>query len=165
VPPLRERGKDILLLSGYLLEVNQKRLGVDGLRLTAEAKQALSAYDWPGNVRELEHMLSRSALKAIAEQGRHKRSIVIDANHLDISLQSAKSSVPANGSIPSSHANNVIQLHPLQGNLKDAIEDFQRRFVEAALERHQGNQAAAARELGVNRSNFYRLLKRLECSE
>jgi anaerobic nitric oxide reductase transcription regulator len=165
VPPLRERGKDILLLSGYLLEINQKRLGVEGLRLTADAKQALMAYDWPGNVRELEHMLSRSALKAIAEQGRSKRSIVIDACHLDISLQAPKTALAGNASLPATQVQNALLIRPLQGNLKEAMEDFQRRFVEAALQRHEGNQAAAARELGVNRSNFYRLLKRLECAE
>jgi len=61
VPPLRERGKDVLLLAGYFLENNQRRLSVNALRLSGDAKQALQNYSWPGNVRELEHLLSRAA--------------------------------------------------------------------------------------------------------
>ena len=162
VPPLRERDKDILLLSGYLLEVNQKRLGVEGLRITAEAKHLLMTYDWPGNVRELEHTLSRAALKAIAEQGRNKRSIVIDYYHLDIKPNLSN---PANAQteIFLRQDKELGQLHlQANGNLKNATEEFQRQFIEKILSKHNGNQAAAAREMGVNRSNFYRLLKRLE---
>lgn len=161
VPPLREREKDILLLSGYLLEVNQKRLGVEGLRITTEAKHVLTHYDWPGNIRELEHTLSRAALKAIAEQGRAKRSIVIDAQHLDIK---SSEHVP----LYTQHPPQALHSNPTQlglqahGNLKSATEDFQRLFIETVLNRHNGNQAAAAREMGINRSNFYRLLKRLD---
>lgn len=162
IPPLRERGKDILLLTGYLLEINQKRLGVEALRITNEAKKLLTQYEWPGNVRELEHMLSRSALKAIADQGRDKRVIVIDASYLDIHLQ--------NGDHPEHHPLSADTEEPAsssfsylaQGCLKDAVDDFQRKYICHALDQAHGNQAAAARELGVNRSNFYRLLKRLD---
>ncbi|NOM13154.1 nitric oxide reductase transcription regulator, partial [Klebsiella pneumoniae] len=65
VPPLRERGRDVLLLAGYFLEQNRSRLGLNSLRLSHEAQAALIAYDWPGNVRELEHLIGRSALKAL----------------------------------------------------------------------------------------------------
>src|SRR5690606_16148675 len=60
VPALRERGRDILLLSGFFLEENRVRLHLGGLRLDPDAQAALLAYDWPGNVRELEHLIGRS---------------------------------------------------------------------------------------------------------
>src|SRR5690606_15473575 len=66
VPPLRDRGRDILLLAGFFLEQYRPRLRVRGLRLAPQAQTALLAYDWPGNVRELEHLISRSSLKAAA---------------------------------------------------------------------------------------------------
>jgi anaerobic nitric oxide reductase transcription regulator len=161
VPPLRDRDKDILLLSGYLLEVNQKRLGVEGLRITPEAKHLLMTYSWPGNIRELEHTLSRASLKAIAEQGRTKRSIVIDYYHLDIKLNSDHAIAEEESYIL--QQKNLGQLNvQVNGNLKNATEEFQRQFIEKILSKHNGNQAAAAREMGINRSNFYRLLKRLE---
>ena len=46
--------------------------------------------------------------------------------------------------------------------LKDATEEFQKEIISDRLEKNQGNIAAAARELGINRSNLYRLLKRLD---
>jgi|GEM_PF-4436115 len=61
---------------------------------------------------------------------------------------------------PSSPQANVVYFSA-QGSLKTALDEFQRSFIEAVLERHKGNQASAARELDINRSNFYRLLKRL----
>ncbi len=66
VPPLRERGRDVLALAGGFLEENQHRLGARNLRLSPAASQALLAYDWPGNVRELEHLISRAALRALS---------------------------------------------------------------------------------------------------
>lgn len=164
VPPLRDRGKDILLLAGYLLETNQKRLGVQGLRLTLESKQRLANYQWPGNVRELEHLLSRSSLKAIAEQGREQRSIIINPTHLDINTSNENAHSPLNNgdARPSTAAppEDAIFIKA-EGCLRTALDEFQRNFIESVLERHQGNQAAAAREMQVNRSNFYRLMKRL----
>lgn len=163
VPALRERGEDILLIAGFLLEQNQKRLGVDALRLTDKAKTVLLGYEWPGNVRELEHTLSRAALKAMSDKNHGSRSVVIHHQHLDI--------VPAHAANPGpdlseQHDNEQLVFSMSQdGSLKEAIDDFQRSFIVSILSKNDGNQAAAARDLGVNRSNFYRLLKRLEVSE
>src|SRR5690606_37326336 len=84
VPPLRERGRDVLALAGALLEDNQHRLGARNLRLTPEASAALLAHPWPGNVRELDHLLSRAALRAWSEAGRGGRWIGIEARHLGL---------------------------------------------------------------------------------
>ncbi len=154
VPPLRERGKDVLLLAGYFLENSQRRLSVNALRLSADAKQALLHYSWPGNVRELEHLLSRSALKATAKQGRESRSIIIDKEYLDIS--------DIDFSVEEK-SQNKISILPVQNvTMKEAIDQFQRELIIDRLEKHKGNLASAGRELGMNRSNFYRLLKRLD---
>ena len=68
VPPLRERGRDVLALAGGFLEENQHRLGARNLRLSPAASAALLAHDWPGNVRELEHLISRAALRALSSR-------------------------------------------------------------------------------------------------
>ncbi|MEZ5524043.1 MAG: nitric oxide reductase transcriptional regulator NorR [Pseudomonadales bacterium] len=163
VPPLRERDKDVLLLAGYLLETNQRRLGVQGLRLNREAKQQLLAYPWPGNVRELEHMLSRAALKAIAEQGRDSRTVTISASLLDIgSGKTAQDYLqPDEQAQDQAHEAMLYEALPQQ-TLKESVDNFQRELITRTLSRNGGNQAATARELGLNRSNFYRLLQRLE---
>ncbi len=156
VPALRERGKDVLLLAGYFLEDNQRRLSVKALRLSADAKKALQQYSWPGNVRELGHLLSRATLKATTDQGKNNDSIIIDTSYLDISHDySVETNEP--------HKELTPKPDLIKNNLtlKEAVDEFQREAIEEALKRHNGNLASAGRELGVNRSNFYRLLKRL----
>lgn len=155
VPPLRDRGQDVILLAGFFLENNQKRLGISGLRLSHEARGALLSYHWPGNVRELEHLISRASLKAMAEQGRDLSQVIIAAKHLDLVNDGGyqdnnKLAIPvlakqATGSI----------------DLKDALDDFQRTLITERLQENDGNLAATARDLKLNSSNFYRLLKRL----
>ncbi len=153
VPPLRERGKDVLLIAGYFLENNQRRLSVNALRLSTNAKQALQHYAWPGNVRELAHMLSRAALKAVAKQGRTRRTVIIDTSHLDIGdMEPAPAESVKTKKVPSG----------IKVSLKEAADQFQREVIENYLKIHNGNLASAGHELGISRSNFYRLLKRLE---
>ncbi len=165
VPPLRERERDILLLAGYLLEANQHRLGVRGLRLGEDARQILLSYRWPGNVRELEHLLSRAALRAISTQGRDQRTVTLNANHLG--LDSADLATPTSAGLPAAAAA-ATELNKRPGELlshdetlKSLTDQFQQRLINAALSANQNNQSATAKALGVDRSNLNRLLKRL----
>lgn len=84
VPALRERGRDVLLLSGFFLEQNRSRMGLGSLRLTSDAQAALLAYDWPGNVRELEHLIGRSALKALGRYPARPKILSLSAQDLDL---------------------------------------------------------------------------------
>src|SRR5690606_33608523 len=95
VPPLRERGRDVLLLAGYFLEENRARLGLRSLRLTGEAQAALLAYDWPGNVRELEHLIGRAALKAMAAGERSERRRILSIGAELLGLPGATPASPA----------------------------------------------------------------------
>jgi len=151
VPPLRERGRDVLLLAGFLLEVSQRRLGIRALRLSSDAQQALMAYNWPGNVRELEHLLSRAALKARAQtQG---DTVMLQLGHLDLE--------PAMPLAPDSTEQTSNLPADMELAMKEATDRFQQELINRRLAEHQGNMAAAARSLGLNRSNFYRLMQRL----
>ena len=153
VPPLRARGRDVLLLAGAALERNRATLRLRSLRLAMEAQQALLAHDWPGNVRELEHLVSRAALKAAAEGTGADRVVTIQSRHLDLGTQLADVSV---------------QARPLEEfevpagvRLGDATDQFQRALVQRTLAASGGNLAAAARALGVDRGNLHRLARRL----
>jgi two-component system NtrC family response regulator len=64
VPPLRERGRDVLILAEAILEKNRARFGRPRLRLSSRAEKALLAHGWPGNVRELENRLNRASIVA-----------------------------------------------------------------------------------------------------
>lgn len=155
VPALRERGRDVLTLAGSFLEENQHRLGARNLRLAPAASTALLAHDWPGNVRELEHLISRAALRARSEQGRAGRWIAIEPRHLELEPQAPASS----GSTVPAGPQGAPGFSGL--GLREATDAFQRAWIEDALSRHGGTVAAVAREAGMDRSNFLRLLRRL----
>nr|WP_319527352.1 nitric oxide reductase transcriptional regulator NorR [Pseudomonas laurentiana] len=153
VPPLRERGRDVLLISGYFLEQNRSRMGLNSLRLTPDAQAALLAYNWPGNVRELEHLIGRSALKALGQHPERPKILSLSANDLDLPTPHSE---PVSASSNASPASATIV-----GDLRLALDAYQRELIQASLERHQHNWASAARELGLDRANLNRLAKRL----
>jgi anaerobic nitric oxide reductase transcription regulator len=155
VPSLRERGRDVLLLAGHFLEQNRRRLGLRGLRLEPAAREMLVQYSWPGNVRELEHLIGRAALRAQAGVDSRRRLASIAAALLDLgeSTEAASQTTPLR---PQPDA----EL-PAEQNLRAATDAFQRQLIEHHLQQHQGNRAATARALGIDRANLSRLLKRL----
>jgi anaerobic nitric oxide reductase transcription regulator len=152
VPALRDRGRDVLLLSGYFLEQNRSRMGLNSLRLSTDAQAALLAYDWPGNVRELEHLIGRSALKALGNCKERPKILSLSAADLDL----------PNGSIEvSAEQTATAAVELVTGDLREATERYQRQLIGACLERHHNNWASAARELGLDRANLGRMAKRL----
>ena len=153
VPPLRERGRDVILLAGTFLEENRPRLGLRSLRLAPDAHAVLLGYDWPGNVRELEHLIGRAALKAMA--GHAERPRILSLHAADLHLPSASVGTP-----PAEAEQAPAPL--VNGDLRQALEQYQRQLISACLSRHQGSYAAAARELGLDRANLNRLAKRLQ---
>ena len=161
VPALRDRGRDVLTLAGTFLEQNRARLGVRGLRLDTLAQAALLAYAWPGNVRELEHLIGRSALRALGRQPRHDSVLTLTVHDLDLSDAPA-SPEALHGDVPVSAKTFAAQADcTAAGPLRDRLDAYQRQVIEACLLRYGGNSAAAARELGLDRANLSRLARRL----
>jgi anaerobic nitric oxide reductase transcription regulator len=154
VPPLRDRGRDVLVLAGSFLEQNRSRLRLRSLRLTAESQAALLAHRWPGNVRELEHLIGRAALKA--QVGTNSAQVVsIEPRHLDLPpAQSVAAGEPAPDVGPGATM-----------SLREAVDRYQARMIEAALDRNARSWAAAATALGIDRSNLRRLAARLGISD
>ncbi|GAA4332117.1 nitric oxide reductase transcriptional regulator NorR [Pigmentiphaga soli] len=154
VPPLRERGRDVLLLAGAFIEENRRRTGLRGLRLSQEAQRALLAHAWPGNVRELEYLLARAALKAGARHAKGDASGIatLTAEDLDMAPPAPAAAPPADAAAPPGAP---------RADLRSEVDAFQRRMIEAALEANRGNMAASARALGLDRANLARLAARL----
>jgi anaerobic nitric oxide reductase transcription regulator len=106
-------------------------------------------------VRELENVISRAVLRASAGRGAAadaRRPLTIDTQYLDVSPARAVAtdgelSAPRSGAPPAP--------------LRALVEDFERGVILAAVERHAGNWAAAARDLGLHRSNLHQLARRL----
>lgn len=138
IPPLRQRGNDIVQLAEHILEsLNQDNAYQAKLSDTALA--ALKQYRFPGNVRELENILER----AIALSDGKK----IDADDLNLPLNPE--------TIPDAPA-----FDPSKISLEDYLEDIERKAITIALENNRWNKTAAAKELGLSfRSLRYRLKK------
>jgi anaerobic nitric oxide reductase transcription regulator len=154
VPPLRERGEDVLLLAGYFLERSQRQLGLRGVRLARAARQWLTTYSWPGNVRELEHTLSRAIIKALSEGKSRNELLELTARHLDLDATAVGRPGTAQCPLP---VNALDQAQTLQ----EALEQYRRDLIQERLRAANGNLSAAARSLGMDRGNFHRLLKKL----
>lgn len=163
VPPLRARGRDVLLLAGAFLEDNRRRIGLRGLRLAPDAQAALQAYAWPGNVRELEQSIARASLKASRRQdegaapGARPGIATLNAEDLGVDAgggpaQAARGAREPGAPSPDARA---------APDLRSQVDAFQRRLIEQALAAHAGNAAAAARALGLDRANLVRLAARL----
>ncbi|HFM1294310.1 TPA: nitric oxide reductase transcriptional regulator NorR, partial [Escherichia coli] len=79
VPPLRERGDDVILLAGYFCEQCRLRLGLSRVVLSAGARNLLQHYRFPGNVRELEHAIHRAVV--LARATRSGDEVILEAQH------------------------------------------------------------------------------------
>ena len=158
VPPLRERGSDILLLCGYFLEENRSRLGAAAagdelgtVRLDSAAQSALLSYPWPGNVRELEHLISRGVLKALSRHSKRPRVLTVTQQDLWPTAAETFAAV----------TQEAIALPAAAQGLRSAVDNFERQTIAQSLAEHQGNWAATARALQMDRANLQRLAKRL----
>ncbi|OUR70531.1 hypothetical protein A9Q73_00025, partial [Bermanella sp. 47_1433_sub80_T6] len=145
---------DIGPLAGYFLTRMQRKLGNINLVLSLASQQALLSYAWPGNVRELEHVLSRAALKANASEQPAEGLCVIEPLHLglDVAMDANEAATP----LVSVKMDNTKLI-----DLRNAIDLFQSDYIKSALARFDGNKSKTGKALGVDRSNFQRLLKRL----
>ena len=154
VPPLRERPEDVPLLAGFFCDLARRRLGVGPVRLTPEALTALRRYSWPGNVRELENVLSRVTLKSSVHVPREQPVILEEADILPGLAE-------APGEPPVAARDVVGHSVPGERSLREAAEDFQRAAITRAVAESGGNWSAAARSLGLHRSNLHHLAVRL----
>ena len=172
VPALRERCEDIPLLAGHFLDLYRRRLGLGPVRLTERARQALVSADWPGNVRELDHLLGRAVLRASAGVDRGA-PVLLEPKHLQ--LEAARpSTIPPevvgadvegvdvkSANLEGVNSEGAVVL-PIGGlPLRAALEETKRTLVLRAVEASGGNWAAAARALGMARSNLHHMAERL----
>ncbi len=142
IPPLRERGGDILLLAERLLHQLCLRHRLPPRQITPAGRQRLLNYRWPGNVRELAHELERGLV--------FDDSALLDFAHLPGNDLSGRVSPPD----AADWLNPAYDFEEEQFVLEDAIN----RLVQLALNRSEGNVSKAARMLGVTRDYIrYRL--------
>ncbi|MCP4005030.1 MAG: nitric oxide reductase transcriptional regulator NorR [bacterium] len=165
VPPLRQRREDIPALAGAFCDEDRRRLGLGPVRLEPAAVDRLTSLGWPGNVRELQNSITRAVLHASAHIPRGD-SVIIQAGNIEPGAllapgfqETGASERSAGSSAPPERPFEFSQLG--ERSLRKAVEDFQREVIRSAVEHCEGNWAAAARTLGMQRSNLHQLAKRL----
>ncbi len=154
LPPLRERGDDVLLLAEQYLRRFGAKYGRRVHRITAEAQALLRSYPWPGNVRELSHVIERAVLWS--------RSDEIGPDHLSLTRPvEPPLAVPSEGMAVQEPTAEL----PLPGGQPlpprgTSLEQWERTLLEQALRESAGNQTRAAERLGISRDTLrYRLKK------
>ncbi len=155
VPPLRERGKDIILLAGFFAERCQHKLNVSSIQLHNSVHSLLLEHEWEGNVRELEHAINRAAVIAKAEN--YQPHLVLQSHHFqfgDDLTSASPNQLNAELELPTLPSFNHLTL-------KDATEQFKHLFVQKAYMDNDKKLSETAKQLGVYPANLHRLLKRL----
>lgn len=140
LPPLRQRGDDVVLLAETFLKRFSAQARRRAPKFTSAAKKRLLSHSWPGNVRELRNLMERLAYLAPENQDK------IDAPDLAFILS------PGDG---------TSRVLSLDAPLADATRDFQIEYIRRHIDAARGNMTAAAEKLGLHRSNLYRKMRQL----
>ncbi len=130
IPPLRDRGNDILELTEFFLKTFKAKYGKESLKLTKDASKVLLNYHWPGNVRELQHTIEKAV-------------ILCDTNML----------MPADLYLPK-HEFKSSDDAPL------TFSEIEKQGILKALERNKGNVYKTAKELNIARQTLYNKIQK-----
>lgn len=145
VPPLRERGQDILELSNYFLYEKSIKYNRPIQGIPTEIADILLQYSWPGNVRELSNVIER--LVIFSNEG------VINKKDLPSEIFTL---IPEKNSKPSASSEGLSTSH-----LNEQLEQVERDILLEQLKLANGNKQVCAKNLGVTRSTLYNRLKKL----
>ncbi|MCA9299427.1 MAG: sigma-54-dependent Fis family transcriptional regulator, partial [Phycisphaerales bacterium] len=133
LPPLRERGDDVVLLAHHFAEATARRHGLEPPSLSGVIERELRTYPWPGNVRELRNALERAVLLGDG---------TVRSDDLALGHFTPSSPTAGRGVLP----------------FPALLSDIEKAAAAAALEHTDGNKSAAADLLGISRTRLYRLL-------
>jgi DNA-binding NtrC family response regulator len=149
IPPLRERGEDVVLIAGEMLHRFGREFGRGELALTDRAKQSIRAHDWPGNVRELINVVQRAA---VLSQGGH-------VEPEDLGLGGA-AALPRQEHALATSARRKLRFDFESG--EHTAEGVERELIVQALQHTGGNVSKAARLIRMQRSSLRYRIDRLQ---
>ena len=154
IPPLRERGDDILELVEHFSEQFLQRTGQAKPRWRSDAQVLLRDYPWPGNVRELANIVERLAIL-------HPGAEMTGQQVEDVLIVDRGEAPPVERGRPSAIPRGEGSLAGETASLAERLDTFERSVIARALAESGGNVADAARRLLTDRPNLYRRMKRL----
>jgi DNA-binding NtrC family response regulator len=130
LPPLRERGEDIIILAEFFLRKYASKYNKPILKITRQAHERLLKYSWPGNIRELQHTIEKAVILS--------ESSILKSEELYLKQPG----------------------HPAGNDSFTTLDEMEKQMIQQALEKNSGNFTAAAEQLGVTRQTLYNRLKR-----
>ena len=159
LPPLKERGDDILLLAQLFLERHCAYMGRPRLTLSPGACRHLLDYEWPGNVRELNNEMERAASLTAGN--------LVEVNDLSTRLvpeeaRRPESPAPLDRNTP---ADGETPPFPPSGDARYNLQEMERRLILHVLNMTEGNKSRAADLLGITREGLRKKLLRMETEE
>ncbi len=130
IPPLRERGDDILLFIDIFMKRYSAKYGRQDIRMHDQTIDKLRSYSWPGNIRELQHTIEKAVI--LCENGiiRPKDIMLITPSYINTCTMS------------------------------QSLDQMEQQAISSAISRTGGNLTAAATDLGISRQTLYNKLKR-----
>jgi two-component system, NtrC family, response regulator HydG len=143
LPPLRERGGDVLKLAAHFLDRFAKQSSRSKVSLSAPVAERLLAYDWPGNVRELENCMERVVALARFDQAA-----------IDDLPEKIRAYRPDRFVLSADQTEEVM-----------TIDELERRYIMRVIKLVDGNKSRASQLLGLDRRTLYRKLDRYRASE
>jgi transcriptional regulator with GAF, ATPase, and Fis domain len=135
LPPLRERGDDIVVLARFFLNKYAREFNSKARGFTPAGTVAMKKYNWPGNIRELENRIKKAVVLADKP--------LLGPEDLDLRPENLPPILP----------------------LAQAKEEFQKRYINEVLERNGGNRTKTAKDLGVDPRTIFRHLEKLEAEK
>lgn len=173
LPPLRERGSDVMLLANHFLEQFCRKKGRPVLELSPETRKILAAYNWPGNVRELVNFMERLSILVdgeIIQPSDLPDKILNQVGDIGILPEApAPESVPIPPVAverPREHASGEfvwpdLDILEKKGvNLKEFLDSIENRLIDQALAKADGVKNQAAEYLGIKRTTLIEKLKK-----
>lgn len=130
IPPLRERGNDILVLADFFLKKFTYKYNKPALKLNNQAHEKLLKYHWPGNIRELGHCI--------------EKAVILSDNNI----------LKADDFLLKTYSGGKNNLETLN------LEEIEKKAINLALDKNTGNISAAADQLGITRQTLYNKLKK-----
>ena len=135
VPPLRDRGDDILLLANTFLLRHARRHGIEKIFFSKNCEKAIQSHNWPGNVRELENAVERAVI--LSDPGKKIEAELLGLGNLSIPVASKKSI--------------ATSKEKAEGQAEiESMEEVEKRHIAKVLADSDGNRTHAAEKLGLN---------------
>ena len=166
LPPLRERGRDVLLLAENFAHKFAEKYHRSARTISGQAKQQLLAHTWPGNIRELENCVERAVILCTGDK----------LNYFDLSTREiGPAGQPAPGAFgiaegprhqplqdypPDQMGTADLAAIPDDLSLKDYLAACEKRYLSLALDRNQGNIGHTAKDCGLNTKTLYLKMNR-----